>query len=55
MESDKNKVGAFFKNKKSTRKKEVSVPNPSSTENNSQPKDNNLNQKLNNFHLLKNP
>ena len=48
MESDKNKVGAFFKNKKSTRKKEVLVPNPSSTEKSSQPKDNNLNQKLNN-------
>ena len=48
MESDKAKVGAFFKNKKSTRKKEVSVPNPSSTENNVQPKENNLNQKLNN-------
>ena len=48
MESDKNKVGAFFKNKKSTRKKEVSVPNSSNTGNNIQPKENNLNQKLNN-------
>ena len=48
MESDKNKVGAFFKNKKSTRKKDVSVPNPSNRENNVQSKENNLNQKLNN-------
>ena len=48
MESDKNKVGAFFKNKKSTRKKDVSVPNPSNRENNVQSKENNLNQKLTN-------
>ena len=46
LESDKNKVGAFFKKQKSTRKKEISVPNPSKTESGVQPKENNMNQKL---------
>ena len=48
LESDKNKVGAFFKKQKSTRKKEISVPNPSKTESGVQPKENNMNQKLHN-------
>ena len=48
LESDKNKVGAFFKKQKSTRKKEISVPNPSKTESGVQPKENNINQKLHN-------
>ena len=48
LESDKNKVGAFFKKQKSTRKKEISVPNPSKSESGVQPKENNMNQKLHN-------
>ena len=49
MESDKNKVGAFFKKQKNTtKKKEISVPNSSSIENNAQSKEINLNDKKSN-------